>query len=87
MNNNEIIQKINPVYADNDRVQIMIPQIGDSMTILNADEMIYHNKPGSSVYINSYMSENNISFPYSNIPIHKEKYNSTYNSTIINYIN
>ena len=87
MNNNEIIQKINPVYADNDRVQIMIPRTGDSMTILNADEMIYHNKPGSSVYINSYMSENNISFPYSNIPIHKEKYNSTYNSTIINYIN
>ena len=67
---NEIVQRIQSHYVGDDCIQIMFPY-QDTLTILNQDGMLYHHKPGSSVYVNKYLEdERRKQFPYSNIPTH-----------------
>ncbi len=70
---NEIVQRIQSHYVGDDCIQIMFPY-QDTLTILNQDGMLYHHKPGSSVYVNKYLEdERRKQFPYSNIPTHFSK--------------
>lgn len=67
---NKFVQKIKNHYVSDDCVQVMIPY-QDTLTIINQDGILYHHKPGSSVYINKYLEdERRKLFPYSNIPTH-----------------
>lgn len=67
---NEIVQRIQSHYVGDDCIQIMFPY-QDTLTIVNQDGMLYHHKPGSSIYINKYLEdERRKQFPYSNIPTH-----------------
>lgn len=70
---NEIVQRIQSHYVGDDCIQIMFPY-QDALTIVNQDGMLYHHKPGSSVYVNKYLEdERRKQFPYSNIPTHFSK--------------
>lgn len=70
----EFIQRIPSHYVGNDCIQIMIPHINDGITVLSSDEMIYHYKPNSDLFVNKYISdERKGQFPYSQIYTHKSR--------------
>lgn len=70
---NEIVQRIQSHYVGDDCIQIMF-SYQDTLTIINQDGMLYHHKPGSSLYVNKYLEdERRKQFPYSNIPTHFSK--------------
>ncbi len=72
-NTNEIVKRIQNHYVRDDCIQIMFPY-QNTLTIVNPDGMLYHHKPGSTVYINKYLEdERRKQFPYSNIPTHFSK--------------
>ena len=66
----KMVQRIDSHYVGEDCVQVMIPY-RDKISILSNDEMIFHYKNGSYIYINKYLDdERRKQFPYSNIPTH-----------------
>lgn len=69
----EYVQRIQSHYVGNDCIQIMVPHLGKSITILNSEEMTYHYLPNSSLFINKYLTDSRKDqFPYSKIPVHKK---------------
>ena len=69
-NMNERIQRIDSYYVGNDCVQVMFP-FRDTISIISQNGILFHYKPGSSVYVNKYLEdERREQFPYSNIPMH-----------------
>lgn len=69
----EFIQRIESHYVADDCVQIMIPHLEDTISVLNSDGIIYHSKPNSYLYINKYISDSRRNqFPYSQIPTHSD---------------
>lgn len=48
--------------------------LNSGVTLLNSEEIIYHYKPNSQLFINKYPSDDRKNqFPYAEIPIHKSK--------------
>ena len=69
----EFIQRIESHYVADDCIQIMIPHLEDTISVLNSDGIIYHSKPNSYLYINKYISDSRRNqFPYSQIPTHRD---------------
>ena len=69
----EFIQRIESHYVADDCIQIMIPHLEDTISVLNSDGIIYHSKPNSYLYINKYISDSRRNqFPYSQIPTHSD---------------
>jgi len=70
----EYVQRIQSHYVSEDCIQIMIPHLGDTISILNSDGMTYHSKPNSYLYINKYVFDpRKNQFPYSQIPTHRDR--------------
>lgn len=70
----ELVQRVKNYYVGDDCIQIMIPHLGDTISILNSDGITYHSKPNSNYYINKYLQdERKNEFPYSQIPIHYDR--------------
>ena len=70
----EFVQRIPSHYVSDSCIQIMIPHLNESITILNSDGMTYHYKPNSELFINNYVLDNRKDkFPYSKIPTHKRR--------------
>ncbi len=69
----EFVQRIESHYVADDCIQIMLPHLEDTISVLNSDGIIYHSKPNSNLYINRYISDSRRNqFPYSQIPIHSD---------------
>ena len=69
----EFIQRIESHYVADDCIQIMIPHLEDTISVLNSDGIIYHSNPNSYLYINKYISDSRRNqFPYSHIPTHSD---------------
>ncbi|MBR3898385.1 MAG: hypothetical protein IKJ43_03800 [Bacilli bacterium] len=69
----EFVQRIESHYVADDCIQIMIPHLEDTISILNSDGIIYHSNPYSYLYINKYISDSRRNqFPYSQIPTHSD---------------
>lgn len=70
----EYIQRIPSHYVGSDCIQIMIPHLNGGITVLNSDEITYHYKPNSYLFVNKYTSdERKKQFPYSQMPTHKSR--------------
>ncbi len=71
----EYIQRISSHYVGSDCIQIMLPHLNGGITVFNSDEMTYHYKPNSCLFVNKYASdERREQFPYSHIPTHKSRF-------------
>lgn len=69
----EYVQRIKNNYVCDDCIQIMIPHLGDTISILNSDGMTYHVEPNSSFFVDKYVSDpRKEQFPYSQISTHRE---------------
>ena len=71
----EFVQRIEKHYVGEDCVQIMMPHnLKSGVTLLNSEEIIYHYKPNSQLFVNKYPNDvRKNQFPYAEIPIHKSK--------------
>lgn len=71
----EFVQRIEKHYVGEDCVQIMMPHnLNSGITLLNSEEIIYHYKPNSQLFINKYPNDaRKTQFPYAEIPIHKSR--------------
>ena len=51
MRNTEFVQRIAKHYTGDDCVQVMVQYSNDCLTILNAEEIVYHYKKNSPIVI------------------------------------